>query len=221
MDTITCKTQGLARHLTTRTSISGFEGPSPITMLDDGYGNPVMKGQITHAFDAYYTEKFYKNGTVYYDGEIEIYDTPFNRAKIAVHVRSRDMRVVNRNLEQEILSQFKKSAAAKQSRFGFDAEGNADVPAGFEGRYAVARRAEVVVDSDPIVDPGDDAEFKEVVNTIVKSDLPAEEEEAPIKKSAAEIAVEIESKTKAKEKKAKVLPTPDVEGSTPAAEAAV
>lgn len=216
METIACKFLGFARHLTTKTSASGFEGPASSTSLDDGFGNPVVKGQLTLAYDCFYTEKFYKNGVPYYDGEIEIPNTRYNRAKIAVLIRSKDMRVIDRELEQKILAENKKSTAARSTRFQFD-DKNSDVPSVFDGRYAIARRSEVSLDDETFQDPGDDTDEEIPAASTAKNVAPEEEEEAPAKMSVAEFSA---AETQ-KKKKPRVLPVADVEGVTPAAEAAV
>lgn len=223
MNTITCKAQGLVRHLTTQTSMSGFEGPAAVTSPDDGFGNPMIKGRPTFSFDCCYTQKFYKNGVPYYDGEIEIPNTSYNRAKIAVLIRAGHIRVVDRNTEKEILTQNPKSRASRNAQAKFDSN-NSDVPAGFEGRYVIARSGNVMVDSDPIVDPGDDAEFTEVkpepknedsneeeVETghAANGDVQANIENAVVKKNTEEMRQEI-VKAKKFPKAPKELPTADV-----------
>lgn len=83
--------------------ISGFEGPAAKTDPNDGYGNPMVKGQVTTAFHVACIEKKTEKGIKYYDGECLVPDTEFNRAKLAVHILSGDFEVLNKDLEREIV----------------------------------------------------------------------------------------------------------------------
>src|SRR5215203_516806 len=104
MKYIECKAQWHARALTTKTSMSGFEGPAANTTLDDGFGVPTLKGMVTSAYACWFEETGRENNCPVYDGTINIPDTKANRYKIAQHVRSRDLRVKDRNLERQILA---------------------------------------------------------------------------------------------------------------------
>ncbi len=160
MNTITCKMQGLARPLINRTHMSGFEGPAASTTTDDGYGNAMIRGQVTSAYDCFLTEKTDKAGNIFYDGEVEIPVTESNLYKIAQHVRAGDLRVVDREMERKILKEnprrTKAATATVQAGDAFD------VPEGFDGAKAKAYSPAPQRDSDPIIDEASDAEFTEV-----------------------------------------------------------
>lgn len=160
MNTIECKAQWLSRPLTSKTSMSGFEGPAAKTDVDDGFGNPTIKGRITDSYNTFFEETGRVNNSPIYDGTIHIYDTPANRYKIAQHVRSHDLRVKDRNLERAILAANPKVEKIKQPRSG---NRMIEMPDDFDGSKVVLSNA--IQDLDPIDDPHaqvSDAEFTEV-----------------------------------------------------------
>lgn len=163
MKYIECKAQWHARALTTKTSMSGFEGPASKTELDDGFGIPTLKGMVTSAYACWFEETGRENNCPVYDGTINIPDTKANRYKIAQHVRSRDLRVKDRNLERQILADNPKVAREKRPR---NVQHFVDMPEDFDGSKVVLRSGSMaIVDQDPIEDVHaqvSDAEFTEV-----------------------------------------------------------
>lgn len=164
MKFIECKAQWLSRPLKTKTAMSGFEGPAAKTELDDGFGVPMMKGMLTPSYNCYFEQTGVEDGSHVYDGTINIPDTKANRFKIACHVRARDLRVKDRNLEKEILAAFPPGMPrAIQPR-----QHNliADMPDDFDGTKVVLRSGtHAIIDVDPIEDPfakAEDAAFTEV-----------------------------------------------------------
>jgi hypothetical protein len=113
LNTIRCK-QPLLHNLVHPTCINGFEGPAINTLADDGFGNTVQKGQLTSSYNTWMTEKEDARGYKYFDGEIEIYDTPSNRKKIAASVRGGNLKVLRADIEAEILAEHPASAKAKR-----------------------------------------------------------------------------------------------------------
>lgn len=185
MKHIECKAQWLARPLRTLTGMSGFEGPAASTSTDDGFGNPMIKGRITDSYTCFFRQTGHEGGSPSYDGTIDIPDTPANRYKIAQHVRSRDLRVKDRNLEKQILAdnpKMPKEARPKTRNL------LADMPEDFDGTKV--RLTGAMVDEDPIEDPhAEDAVFTEVPKTTPAVVAPVEPEPAQpavIKTSAAE-----------------------------------
>lgn len=163
MKFIECKAQYFSRPLTTKTAMSGFEGPASKTELDDGYGVPMMKGMLTPSYQCFFEETGRENNSPIYDGTINIPDTKANRYKIAQHVRSRDLRVIDRNQERAILAEnppVARNLAPKPRNL------IAEMPDDFDGSKVVIRSSTMaIVDPDPIDDPHaavQDAEFTEV-----------------------------------------------------------
>jgi hypothetical protein len=163
MKYIECKAQFFSRPLTTKTAMSGFEGPAAKTELDDGYGVPMMKGMLTPSYQCFFEETGRVNNSPVYDGTINIPDTKANRYKIAQHVRSRDLRVVDRNMERALLAEnppVSRELAPKPRNL------IAEMPEDFDGSKVVIRSSTMaIVDPDPIEDPHaavQDAQFTEV-----------------------------------------------------------
>lgn len=190
MKHIECKAQWLSRPLKTKTAMTGFEGPAAKTEVDDGFGIPTLKGMVTSSYNAYFkvTGRDDQNCDLY-DGSIDIPDTPANRYKIAQHVRAKDLRVKDRNLEREILAQNPPMAREKRPK---NIQHFVDMPDNFDGSKIVLRNNSMaIVDEDPIEDPhAQDAEFTEV-----KADATAVEPALPA-------PFEPEAKTSAEEAKA-------------------
>lgn len=163
MKFIECKVQRLSRPVKTRTAVSGFEGPASKTELDDGFGVPTMKGMLTPSYSCWYEQTGVEDNNPTYDGTINVPDTRANRYKIAQHVRSKDLRVKDRNLETAILGEnpFVSRAAAPRQHSLI-----ADMPEDFDGSKVVLRTGtHAIVDMDPINDPHaqvQDGEFTEV-----------------------------------------------------------
>lgn len=168
MKYIECKAQWFSRPLKTKTGMSGFEGPAAKTELDDGFGVPTMKGMLTPSYNCYFEQTGVEDNSPTYDGTINIPDTRANRYKIAMHVRARDLRVKDRNLEREILA----SADPNLSRDKTPRPHSiiADMPDDFDGSKVVLRSGTMaIVDADPIEDPfakAEGAQFTEVETTI-------------------------------------------------------
>lgn len=163
MKFIECKAQYFSRPLTTKTAMSGFEGPASKTELDDGYGVPMMKGMLTPSYQCFFEETGRVNNSPVYDGTINIPDTRANRYKIAQHIRSRDLRAIDRNMERTILAEnppVARNLAPKPRNL------IAEMPDDFDGSKVVIRSSTMaIVDPDPIEDPHaavQDAEFTEV-----------------------------------------------------------
>lgn len=179
MKYIECKAQWLSRPLTTKTSMSGFEGPAASTELDDGFGVPMMKGMLTPSYQCFFKETGMVDNSPVYDGTIDIPDTKSNRYKIAIHVRARDLRVKDRNLERQILADnptVSRDLAPKPHSI------LADMPEDFDGSKVVVRSANMaIVDEDPIEDPHaavQDAEFTDVPPVDPKDVSQSEKDEA-------------------------------------------
>lgn len=163
MKFIECKAQWFSRPLTTKTAMSGFEGPAAKTELDDGFGVPTMKGMLTPSYACWFEQTGVIENSPVYDGTINIPDTRANRYKIAMHVRAKDLRVKDRNLETQILGEnpfVSRAAAPKQYSL------IAEMPEDFDGsRIVLHSGTHAVIDMDPINDPhakAQDAEFTEV-----------------------------------------------------------
>jgi hypothetical protein len=165
---IECKAQYFSRPLKTKTAMSGFEGPALKTELDDGFGVPMMKGMLTPSYNCYFEQTGTEDNSPTYDGTINIPDTRANRHKIACHIRSRDLRVNDRNLEREILGQFPPGLKREQAPRPHSLI--ADMPDDFDGTKVVLRSGTMaIVDMDPIEDPfakAEDAQFTEVKTII-------------------------------------------------------
>jgi hypothetical protein len=203
MKYIECKAQWFSRPLTTKTAMSGFEGPAAKTELDDGYGVPMMKGMLTPSYQCFFEETGRVNNSPVYDGTINIPDTKANRYKIAQHVRSRDLRVVDRNAERAILSEnppVSRELAPKQRNL------IAEMPEDFDGSKVVIRSSTMaIVDPDPIEDPHaavQDAQFTEVktapvnglaVASAVAADMALTEEKGSSIDKTAETAVALDT----------------------------
>jgi hypothetical protein len=125
----------------------------------------MVKGQITKTFNTYFKATGPANRPSTYDGTIEIFDTKYNREKIAAHIRGGDLRVSDRQIEKAILAENPPGAnkAKKAARF-------AEMPDGFNGANVVVR-AKAMRDSDPFEDiHASDAEFNEVPKAVNKGD---------------------------------------------------
>jgi hypothetical protein len=165
--------------------MDGFEGPAKTTETDDGFGNVMVRGQNTKAYNCYFRETSQVDHSPRYDGTIDIPDTKYNREKIAAHVRGGDLRVVDRNLERQILAENKPAALkAKEAAVNNTPE----MPEDFDGTKVVLRGAGAVKDNDPIEDPhAQDAEFTEVSKETAAAAEESEPEEKPRATSAAEV----------------------------------
>jgi hypothetical protein len=191
MKYIECKAQYFSRPLTTKTAMSGFEGPAAKTELDDGYGVPMMKGLLTPSYQCFFEETGRVNNSPIYDGTINIPDTKANRYKIAQHIRSRDLRVKDRNLERVILAEnppVSREQAPKPRNL------IAEMPEDFDGSKVVIRNSSMaIVDEDPIEDPhaATDAQFTAVKPETASTPATAEETEpeTPVKLSAPAVSV--------------------------------
>lgn len=188
MKYIECKAQWHARALTTKTSMSGFEGPAANTTLDDGFGVPTLKGMVTSSYNCFFEETGRENNCPVYDGTINIPNTPANRYKIAQHVRSRDLRVKDRNLERQILAENPKVAKAKRPK---NVQHFVDMPENFDGSKVVLRSGnQAIVDEDPIEDihaQVSDAEFTEVSKEVAPT-IPEKEEGVKLTPPAVSVA---------------------------------
>jgi hypothetical protein len=186
---IECKAQWLSRDMTTKNSMSGFEGPAAKTEIDDGYGVPMMKGLITSSYTCWFEQTGSVGNNPVYDGTINIPDTPANRFKIAQHVRSRDLRVKDRNLEREILAKYPPDVKHKPSYI----RQFVDMPEDFDGSKVVLRTGNMaVVDQDPIEDPYSqvaEGQFTEVPKTAPEATKPAEAEDTAVKLVAPAVSV--------------------------------
>lgn len=162
---IECKAQWLSRAMTSKNSMSGFEGPAAKTELDDGYGVPMMKGLVTSSYTCWFEQTGSDGVNPTYDGTINIPDTAANRFKIAQHVRSRDLRVKDRNLEREILAKYPPDVKHKPSYI----RQFVDMPEDFDGSKVVVRTGTMaIVDEDPIEDTHaqvSEGQFTEVEKT--------------------------------------------------------
>ena len=182
MKYIECKAQWLARPLTTKTSMSGFEGPAANTALDDGFGVPVMKGMITSGFSCFFEETDTKNNCPVYDGTINIPNTPANRYKIAQHVRSRELRVKDRNMERQILAENPKVAKIKQPK---NIQHFVDMPDDFDGSKVIIRSGSAaMVDEDPIEDAHAQVSDGDLTEVSKETDSFDTETEVPVKSIA-------------------------------------
>ncbi len=186
---IECKAQWLSRPMTTKNSMSGFEGPAAKTELDDGYGVPMMKGLITSTYNCWFEQTGSDGNNATYDGTINIPDTAANRFKIAQHVRSRDLRVKDRNLEREILGAFPPGMKHKPSYI----RQFVDMPEDFDGSKVIVRSGTMaIVDEDPIEDPHaqvSDGEFTEVVKTAPEASSHEENEDGDTEPAAPAVSV--------------------------------
>ena len=164
MKYIECKAQWFSRPLKTKTAMGGFEGPAAKTELDDGFGVPMMKGMLTPSYNCFFEQTGTEDNSPTYDGTINIPDTKANRYKIACHIRVRELRVKDRNLEREILGQFPPDMKREQAPRAHSLI--ADMPDDFDGSKVVLRSGSfAIVDVDPIEDPfakAEDAQFTEV-----------------------------------------------------------
>jgi hypothetical protein len=191
MKFIECKAQWLVRPMTTKASMDGFEGPAKTTEVDDGFGNVMVRGQRTSAFNCFFEQTGEDgNHNPIYDGTIRIPDCSFNREKIAAHIRSRDLRVTDRTLERQILAD---NAPGGRARREAAVNNTPEMPDDFDGTKIVLR-SQAVRDMDPIEDPHaadvTDAEFTDVpVPEADDSEAEADdsEAEAPRNPSAAEV----------------------------------
>jgi hypothetical protein len=86
--------------------IHGFEGPAPVSMPNDGFGNPVQKGEITSSYIVKGLEKKSPKGVRYFDGDCEIPDTDANRTKLHVHVLAGDFDIRDEKLKDEIMANY-------------------------------------------------------------------------------------------------------------------
>lgn len=104
MNTISCKVP-LIRPMIHQGSLDGLEGPATRTGVNE-YGEAMQQGQITSYYNTKFTMTPGRKGQIQYDGSIEIFDTEFNRKKIAAMVRHGDLIVLDKDLQDEILEQF-------------------------------------------------------------------------------------------------------------------
>jgi len=157
--------------------MTGFEGPASNTSLDDGFGVPVMKGMVTSAYACWFEETGRENNCPVYDGTIRIPDTPANRYKIAAHIRSRDLRVKDRNLEREILA--KADPKLARSKRPKNVQHFVDMPEDYDGSKVVLRSGNMaIVDEDPIEDihaQVSDADFTEVSKEVTTAETETDE----------------------------------------------
>jgi hypothetical protein len=189
MKFIECKVQHLSRPVKTRTSISGFEGPSAKTELDDGFGVPTMKGMLTPSYSCWYEQTGMEDNSPTYDGTINVPDTKANRYKIAQSVRAKDLRVKDRNMETQILGEHPfVSRAAAPRQYSLIAE----MPEDFDGSKVVLRSGtHAIVDMDPINDPHaqvQEGEFTEVKTSTSPEKEPVDE---AVKLAAPVVAVSV------------------------------